>query len=149
MKSRNTYPLAVHVLLCRGDDLLFLQRAGTGYADGRWSVPAGHVDPGESASAAAVRECAEEVGVEVAPADLSLALVQHKRDPIDGDERVDLFFRASRFTGEPLNCEPRKCARLAWAGAGDMPDVIGYVRHALERIEDGETYAEYGWRPAR
>ena len=58
---------------------------------------------------------------------------------------MDLFFRTSRFAGEPLNREPRKCAQLAWADAGGMTDVIGYVRHALERIEDGATYAEYGW----
>lgn len=144
-KDRSTYPLAVHVLLYRDGDLLFLQRANTGYGDGQWSVPAGHVESGESAAAAAVRECAEEVGVAVEPADLALALAQHKRDPIDGDERVDLFFRASVFSGEPKNLEPRKCAQLAWAAANERKDVIGYVAHALEHIESGAVYAEYGW----
>lgn len=133
------------MLLFDGDDVLFLQRAGTGYADGQWSVPAGHVELGENASAAAIRECAEEVGVEIAPAHLKLALTQHKRDPIDGDERVDLFFRASDFAGEPRNLEPHKCAGLKWAAPKDMTAVVGYVRHALDRIEHGETYAEYGW----
>ncbi|WP_030157917.1 NUDIX domain-containing protein [Glycomyces sp. NRRL B-16210] len=144
-KDRSTYPLAVHLLLYRGGELLFLQRANTGYADGQWSVPAGHVESGESAVAAAVREGAEEVGVAVEPEDLALALVQHKRDPIDGDERVDLFFRTAKFTGEPKNREPHKCAQLQWAAPGELTQVIGYVANALERIEKGAVYAEYGW----
>lgn len=144
-KDRSAYPLAVHVLLGRGGEVLFLQRANTGYADGQWSVPAGHVEFGESASAAAIRECAEEVGVRIEPEDLALALVQHKRDPIDGDERVDLFFRATRFSGDPENREPHKCAQLSWATTKTQPNLIGYVKHALEHIEAGRTYAEYGW----
>lgn len=142
---RSTYPLAVHVLVADGDDLLFLLRAGTGYADGQWSVPAGHVEAGESATAAAVRECAEEIGVEIDPADLELALVQHKRGPIDGDERIDLFFRAARFGGEPENREPAKCARIRWANPKEMTDLVGYVAHALDRVADGAAYAEFGW----
>ncbi|GAB3644494.1 NUDIX hydrolase [Glycomyces tarimensis] len=145
-KSSNVYPLAVHVLLFDGHDVLFAQRAGTGYADGQWSVPAGHVERGESASAAAVRECSEELGVEVDPADLALVLTQHKMDPIDGEERVDLFFRASRFVGRPRNREPHKCARLTWAEPGDMTALVGYVEHALDRIADGAAYAEFGWQ---
>lgn len=144
-KLRNSYPLAVHVLLFEGHKVLFLQRANTGYADGQWSVPAGHVEAGESASTAALRECREEVGVDVNPTDLTLALVQHKRDPLDGEERVDLFFRVSRFAGEPRNCEPEKCAQLQWAAPEDTSHVVGYVAHALDRIGEGAIYCEYGW----
>lgn len=136
----------MHVLVCReNDEVLFLQRANTGYADGQWSVPAGHVEFGENATTAAVRECIEEIGVKVDRSDLSLVLVQHKRDPIDGDERVDLFFRTARFAGEPQNCEPQKCAQLKWSRPGKMAGLIGYVQHAIDSIEDGEIYAEYGW----
>lgn len=145
MNLRSTYPLAVHVLLERGNQVLFLRRTGTGYADGLGSVPAGHVESGECASAAAVRECIEEVGVEVASDDLELVLVQHKRDPLDGDERVDLFFRAVRFVGEPVNCEPGKCSGLRWSAPEAMGDLVGYARHAIERIAGGEVYAEFGW----
>lgn len=125
--------------------MLFLQRANTGYADGQWSVPAGHVERGESASAAAVRECFEEVGVKVDPVDLELALIQHKKDPIDDEERVDLLFRTTRFVGEPRNCEPEKCAELKWANPTQMTNVIGYVKHALEQVGHGDAYAEFGW----
>lgn len=34
---------------------------------GRWELPGGKVDPGESDTAALVRECEEELGVRIAP----------------------------------------------------------------------------------
>lgn len=141
---RNAYPLAVHLIFLRGDDVLFLQR-GPGYAAGQWSVPAGHVEAGESASAAAVRECVEELGLQISDEDLSLSLVQHKRDPLDSEERVDLFFRVTRFEGEPQNREPDKTLQLRWEHPTAMRDVVGYVHHALQSISRGDVYAEFGW----
>jgi acetyl-CoA carboxylase carboxyl transferase subunit beta len=45
--------------------LLLIQRANEP-GRGRWSLPGGRVEPGESAAAAAVREVHEETGLEVA-----------------------------------------------------------------------------------
>jgi len=47
---------AAYVVLRRGDEVLMLLRANTGYMDGFWAVPAGHVEKGESVVEAAVRE---------------------------------------------------------------------------------------------
>jgi 8-oxo-dGTP diphosphatase len=57
------FPVAVHLLVLRGDDVLLVRRSNTGYEDGRLSVVAGHVEPGESITQAAIREASEEVGV--------------------------------------------------------------------------------------
>ena len=48
----------------RGPTVLLIQR-GKGALKGLWSLPGGHIEPGERASAAAVREVREETGVEV------------------------------------------------------------------------------------
>jgi 8-oxo-dGTP diphosphatase len=49
-----------------GDRVLVAQRSG-GPFDGRWEFPGGKVEPGESDLAALVRECGEELGVQIAP----------------------------------------------------------------------------------
>jgi 8-oxo-dGTP diphosphatase len=39
-----------------------MKRAGTGFGDGAYSLPSGHMDGGETAARAAQREAAEELG---------------------------------------------------------------------------------------
>ncbi|MET0977876.1 MAG: NUDIX domain-containing protein, partial [Paeniglutamicibacter terrestris] len=48
---------ASYVVFLRGDQVLLQLRQNTGFLDGHWAcAAAGHVEAGESASAAAVRE---------------------------------------------------------------------------------------------
>jgi 8-oxo-dGTP diphosphatase len=49
--------------------LLSAQRAEPAELAGGWEFPGGKVDPGESDEDALVRECVEELGVKVRPAD--------------------------------------------------------------------------------
>ncbi|HEX2062984.1 MAG TPA: NUDIX domain-containing protein [Acidimicrobiales bacterium] len=46
------------------DERLLMVRRGHGPAGGRWSVPGGRVEPGETLAEAVVREVAEETGME-------------------------------------------------------------------------------------
>jgi 8-oxo-dGTP diphosphatase len=48
-----------------GGDQLLLIRRGHGPAGGRWSIPGGRVELGETTAEAVVREMAEETGLEV------------------------------------------------------------------------------------
>jgi ADP-ribose pyrophosphatase YjhB (NUDIX family) len=50
---------------------LLLVRRGTEPAKGRWSVPGGRVEPGESAGQAVVREVHEETGLRIVPTGLA------------------------------------------------------------------------------
>jgi ADP-ribose pyrophosphatase YjhB (NUDIX family) len=54
-----------------GDGRLLLVRRGTEPQKGRWSVPGGRVEPGETATDAVVREVAEETGLRVVPTGLA------------------------------------------------------------------------------
>jgi 8-oxo-dGTP pyrophosphatase MutT (NUDIX family) len=141
--SRHTLPVTVHMFLIRDNHILLLRRFQTGYEDGNYSVPAGHLDGGEPVRLAAVREAQEEIGVTLAPQDLSFVGVIHR----GGDsERVDFFVKVGQWSGEPYNAEPDKCDELRWVGIDDLPDnTIPYVRQAIENLAHGVTIQEYGW----
>jgi 8-oxo-dGTP diphosphatase len=134
---------AVHVFLLRGDEVLLLRRYNTGYEDGRYSVPAGHLDGGETVVAAAIREAREEVGVALDPAEVAVAGVMHRRAE---DERVDWFVAARLWRGEPENREPHRCDELRWAPLdAPPPETIPYVQRALENFRAGRWFDSFGW----
>jgi 8-oxo-dGTP pyrophosphatase MutT (NUDIX family) len=140
---RQTPFLAVHLFLARGDEILWLLRQGTGWLDGFYSVVAGHVDVGESAIAAMIREAREEVGISLSPQQLEHVVTVHR----DSDtERVDFFFLARDFEGEVCNMEPDKCGALTWASFEQAPTPrVPYVEAAFEAWREGKAYIEFGW----
>jgi 8-oxo-dGTP diphosphatase len=138
--------VAVHLFLVRGGRVLLLRRANTGYEDGNFGVVAGHVERGEEVRAAAIREAREEVGVSLAPADVVVVGVMHRRAE---EERIDFFLEVRRWQGEPRNCEPDKCSEVAWFALDDLPsNVIPYVRRSLENYRSGTWYDAFGWDDA-
>jgi ADP-ribose pyrophosphatase YjhB (NUDIX family) len=136
--------VAVHLLLLRGAEVLLLRRDNTGYEDGNYSVVAGHLDGNETARQAMVREAAEEAGIIVAPADLRFVHVMHRKETAEADERIDLFFAATRWQGEPEIGEPEKCSELRWSPLVALPPtMVPYVRAALEHYRQNQVFAEF------
>lgn len=137
------FPVAVHIFLLRGDSVLLLRRRNTGFEDGRLSVVAGHVEPGESVTAAAIRETLEETGIALARADLRVVGVMHRRS---SEERIDFFLACDLDAREPRNVEPTKCSELLWSPVADPPsDTIPYIRAALSNFRQGRWFEEFGW----
>jgi len=134
--------VAVYAVLCRNERVLLLRRAGSGFHDGELSLPAGHVDEGEDALSAVVREVGEELLVSVRPEDCTLALTGHSGPENPGDDAyVDLFFRVDRWSGEPALGEPDKSTELVWVSRHELPsDVVPFVADAVRAIT-GETGA--------
>ncbi len=134
----------VHLLLTdEGGRILFGRRANTGFADGAYHPPSGHLEADESVVDALVREAAEEIGVEIAPGDVEFVHVMHN---CASGGRVAFFFRVARWQGVPDNREPDKCDSLEWFAVDELPqEMIPYCREALDRIASGDTISLYGW----
>ena len=64
---RSGHRIGVFILLRKEGKILLIRRKGTGYRDGWYSMPSGHLEKGEAISAAAVREAREEVGIRIDP----------------------------------------------------------------------------------
>jgi ADP-ribose pyrophosphatase YjhB (NUDIX family) len=67
-------------------------------------------------------------------------------EPID--ERIDFFFTARTWTGEPTILEPTKCAELRWCPLDALPDpVVPHELAVLEAIRSGTTtaYSTFGF----
>lgn len=141
-KDKFTIVPAVYVLLKRGDSILLLRRANTGYFDGHYALPAGHIDGGEPAHVAGVREVLEEIGVRVRPEDLRFVHVTHRVAEEGNHERVDFFFEADKWEGEPQNMEPQKCDDLQWFQLDALPEnVTPLTLQVLEAAKAGEYYS--------
>lgn len=144
-KDRHKVIPASYLVLMREDKVLLLRRFNTGYEDGKYSLPAGHVDAGETFTEALRREVSEEVGVALRQEDVRVAHIMHRKS-IDGSERVDTFFITEKWEGEIRNMEPHKCDELSWHALENLPEnTIPYVRQALECIRDRKFYSESGW----
>lgn len=145
MNTRFTLRTAVHLFLEKENQLLLLRRYNTGWRDGDYSVVAGHVDGNESAVCAMIREAKEEAGIDVQPEDMQFVHVMHRIEK-DGQERLDLFFRCTKWTGEIVNMEPHKCDELDWYAFERFPDnIIEYVNQAITHYKEGKHFSMFGW----
>jgi len=143
---------ASYVFLTRGagpdTEVLLQLRQHTGYMDDHWAAAAaGHVERGETAFDAAHREAAEEIAV----TDLALEFVtamQRTQHDLPIDERIDFFFVARSWSGEPRIVEPEKCAELRWCRLDALPDpVVPHERSVLESLRSGTVtaYSTFGF----
>jgi 8-oxo-dGTP diphosphatase len=140
---RTRFPVTVHLFFFRENQILLLRRFNTGFRDGEYSVPAGHLDGGETVIAAAAREAEEEIGVRIEAQDTVFSSVMHR---LDGEERVDFFVHIHKWQGEPFNAEPEKCDDLLWAEMDQLPaNTVPYVRQALKNHWNEIKFDEYGW----
>lgn len=140
---RNKATTASYLVLRKDTKILFARRCNTGFQDGNYQVPAGHIDAGELPSEALIREVKEEIGIIIDPQSVKFAHTSFRPMMDDTGDRVDYFFLVDSWKGEVKNCEPTKCDDLLWATIEEMPkNTTPHVRIALEAINRGEYFSE-------
>jgi 8-oxo-dGTP pyrophosphatase MutT (NUDIX family) len=97
------------------DRVLILQREMASTGGGRWCLPGGKVDYGETVEAAAERELREETGLQAS--ELRFLFYQDSLPPIAGEMHcINFYFRCIGAGSPALNSESTD---LAWVGPDD------------------------------
>jgi 8-oxo-dGTP diphosphatase len=115
---------AVGVICLRGDEVLLIRR-GTPPRIGEWSLPGGRIEPGERVVDAALRELAEETGVQARI--LGLVDVVDGLFPEAGRHYVLIDYVAQWISGEPV------------AGDDATAAIFMSVAQAMETVSWSET----------
>lgn len=143
MSKRFQFLVAVHAFFIKDKQVLLLERANTGYMDGHFSVPAGHVDGGESIWKAMQREIKEEVDIDIKEQHQPIH-VMHRTDKSKNEERIDYFFLIKNWAGTPKVAEPEKCSKIEWFNMWELPDtIVPYINFTLQKIEEGVLFSEF------
>lgn len=145
-KERHKAVPVVYLLMRKEGRVLLMLRHNTGYMDGKYMVPSGHVEKQESLTRAIAREAMEEVGITFDKNDLRLCHVMYRAAQDATGERADFFFTIDRWEGDPKNCEPDKCKTLEWFSLEQLPEEIApYLGEAISSIREGEILSELYW----
>lgn len=140
---------AVMLLLTRNygknEEILFQKRKNTGFYDGFYDLSAsGHVDANETMRHAMCREAKEELGIEILEDDLEFVCIIHKNT--NGSIYYNGYFKATKWTGNPIINEPEKNEELKWFNINELPNNIVNDRvSAIENYKNNIKYSEYGW----
>ncbi|MEO6536058.1 MAG: NUDIX domain-containing protein [Candidatus Paceibacterota bacterium] len=137
-----TYLAVVNILLIKEDKILLARRFNTGYFDGDYEMPSGHMDGNETVRAAAAREALEEIGVTIEEDDLEVMHVMHRFG--QNYERIEFFLTASAWEGEPSVTEPEECDDVQWFALDELPqNMIPKSKAGLQHSLAGEVFSEF------
>ena len=103
--------------------VLLHRRQNTGYQDGKWDIAgSGHVDKSETAQAALIRECKEEIGIIANLDNIDFVHLSHR---LSKDRTYyDIYFTVDKYDGTPSIMEPSKSSELGWFCIDNLPDDI-------------------------
>ncbi len=143
MTDRRQATEAVFVAVLNDDKVLLQRRQNTGWMDGWYDLPSGHVEDGESIPRAAVREVVEETGLEVLESDLGLFHVAQSEEGVGA--YVYFMFRTKSWRGEPRIGDLDKVSEVRFCPLDSLPEKTApYVRRALADIATKEvTFAHF------
>lgn len=144
MEERNKLPVSVQLLLEKDNKILLLKRKNTGYEDGKYCLPGGHVEANEEIRQAMKREAKEEIGINLNIEDLKLHMILNRKIT-DKGEYIDFIFKANNWTGIITNVEKEKCEEMIWVDISKIPNnTIDFIKEIVK--PNNSIYLPYNWR---
>ena len=145
--EREKFLSSIYLIIKNEDGKILLQRRqGTKLWPGFLALPAGHIDEGENAFEAAIREASEELGITISETDIIDTFVVNRKNK-SLPSYYDVYFELKGYEGTITIKEPEKCSELVWASIDDLPeDIIDFEREAIANNSKGikfsVTYAD-------
>ena len=98
--------------------ILLMKRKNTGFNDGEYELPGGHLESGEDLYDAMIREVQEELVVDLLKEDIKIVQVFHHYS----GKRINFIFESDGTNIDPKIGEVDKCDELKWVNINELPD---------------------------
>ncbi len=140
--EREKFLSAVYLIIRNSKgEMLFQRRSGTKLWPGFLVLPAGHIDEGENAFDAVVREAWEELSIKISKNDIIDYFVVNRRNK-SLPPYFDVYFEIISYKGEIKINEPNKCTELVWLNEDNLPyDVVDFEAEALKLRTQGIKFS--------
>lgn len=130
--------VGVGVIVWKDGTFLMGKRVGK-HGNGKWSVPGGYLEYGESFEEGAVREALEETGVRVK--NVRFEAVTNNLFPEEEKHTITIFMRSDWAGGQPKDMELDKFIDIGWFTFETMPDdlfvpVLELKKQSIEHFRD-------------
>ena len=135
MSRTENAELTVLCLITDGDSILLQNRRKNDWQG--YTLPGGHVEPGESFVDAVIREMKEETGLTI----LDPRLVGVKQFPLENGRYVVLLFKATRWSGDLISSEEGQMEWIEYSELSTVKTVDDF--DALLRVMNTPELAEF------
>ena len=147
MSERFLSRIVVDLLLERKNEktgkkeVLMLLRQNTGFFDGMYDLPGGHLEKEEDIYDAMIREAKEEIGIIIKREDLEIIHICHRYQK----GTLKFVFKARKYEGIPINGELENCKELKWVEIENLPkNIVPIIKQEIESIIKNEFYSKDG-----
>lgn len=145
MEERYLSRIGVDIFLERKNEIsgrkqiLMLKRAGTGYCDGYFDLPGGHLEANEDIFDGMIREAKEEIGITIKREDMEILHIYHRYK----GGMLKFVFKTDKYDGTPINNEPDKCEKIEWIDFENLPEnIVPSIKIELDNIKNGVYYSK-------
>jgi 8-oxo-dGTP pyrophosphatase MutT (NUDIX family) len=117
--------------------VLLMKRKNTGYNDGEYELPGGHLEANEDLFDAMIREAKEELLIDLKRENLKIVHLMHHYT----GNRLNFIFQTNADGLNPQIGEKDKCERLIWVALDNLPDnTTRKVKQMLKNIQSNVSY---------
>ncbi len=117
----NEARVGIGVFIFKDGKFLIGHRQGS-HGAGTWALPGGHLDFGENFEQTALREVAEENGLEIE--NVRFCAVTNDIFEEENKHYVTIWMASDWKSGEPEILEPNKCLEWRWVDFDSMPEPL-------------------------